>query len=55
MIDDFVVLALAMSMVTIDYRTTKWVRPGNRASMSARAYFALLTALMDPKHIGTAH
>lgn len=54
-IDDFVVLALAMSMVTTDYRTTKWVRPGNRASMSARAYFALLTALMDPKHIGTAH
>lgn len=54
-IDDFVVLALAMSMVTIDYRTTKWVRPGNRASISAQAYFALLTVLMDPKHIGTAH
>lgn len=45
-----VVLALAMSMVTVDYRTTKWVRLGNRVSISAQTYFALLTVLMDPKH-----
>lgn len=50
-VDDFVVLALAMSMVTVDYRTTKWVRLGNRVSISAQTYFALLTVLMDPKLI----
>lgn len=40
-IDDFIVLTLTMSMVTVDYRTTKWVRLGNRVSISAQTYFAL--------------